>query len=121
MQILYKFSDCWPYEIRTRSLKEGLDMPKGWYYTKAEAIAARDNRKIEVTAEYNQLKVEAVMKLDEAEDQLIKALSNIKTMLGVNVSSNAEASDDTGLDSFIELDVTIKGKYAHSFSRRIDL
>lgn len=121
MQTLYKFLNCWPYELRTRSLNEGQVMPKGWYYTEAEAISARDNRKIEVAAEYNQFKAEAVMKLDEAEDQLIKALTNIKTMLGVNVSSNAEASDDTGLDSFIELDVTIKGKHFHSYSRRIDL
>lgn len=107
--------------MRTRSLNEGQDIPKGWYYTEAEAISARDNRKIEVTAERNQFKAEAVMKLDEAEDQLRRAVLDIKTMLGVNVSSNAEASDDTGLDSFIELDVTIKGKYSHSFSRRIDL
>lgn len=121
MQILYKFLDCWPYEMRTRSLNEGQDIPKNWHCTEAEAIAARDARKTEVATEYNQFKVEAVMKLDKAEDQLRRAVSDIKTMLGVNVSSSAEASDDTGLDSFIELDVTIKGKYLHSYSRHIDL
>lgn len=91
---------------------------KGYFATKEEAETAWRTKKAAVAAEYKELKPAALQLLYEK----AAYLQDVFATLGVAVYTEAEASDDTGLDSWIELAVSIQGENAlYSYTLRMDL
>lgn len=101
-----------------RKISAGAEIPSGWFDSqetaKVELKKLQENRKIE----YKELLPQARKILKHKEMTLMATIGS----LGCDVFTSAEASDDTGLDSWLTLEISLIGKYgSYSFSTEIQI
>lgn len=117
MRTIYKMRPC-GYRMGSRSISADAEVPFGWYdspeVAEVEAKKLREHRKIE----YNKMLPRAMKILEQKEKKLMETISN----LGCDVFTSAEASDDTGLDSWLTLEISLIGNFgSYSFSTEIQI
>lgn len=99
----------WPYGFVTRRFEPGT-IPEGFYLTEEEARVAYRERQL-VIADSRKLAQpkadETFRKIKEDYEQLLKSL---KHKYGAELYPDASASDDTGLETYMTVDFTIKGE-----------
>ena len=117
MKMIYRL-DTWGYRMGSRSIPVDAETPFGWYdspeVAEVEAKKLQENRK----NEYEELLPQARKLLKQKELKLMETISN----LGCDVFTSAEASDDTGLDSWLTLEISLIGNFgSYSFSTEIQI
>ena len=117
MKMIYRMGTC-GYRMGSRSISVGAEIPNGWYDTpevaEVEFSKLRENRK----NEYQELLPQAIKILAQKKMKLMATIAN----LGCDVFTSAEASDDTGLDSWLTLEISLIGKFgSYSYSSKIDI
>ena len=117
MKIIYSMSTG-GIRMRNRSISVGEDIPLGWYdspeIAEVEFRKLREHREIE----YNKMLPRAMKILEQKEMKLMETIAS----LGCDVFTSAEASDDTGLDSWLTLEISLIGNFgSYSFSTEIQI
>ena len=117
MKMIYRM-DTWGGRMGIRSIPVDAEIPKGWFDSqetaKVELKKLQENRK----NEYAVLLPQARKILQQKETKLMATILN----LGCDVFTSAEAHDDTGLDSWLTLEISLIGKYgSYSFSTEIQI
>lgn len=102
-----------------RSIEHNQDLPKGYYYTEFEAFKAYDDNMILFKAEHDKLEPQALAKFEALQDLYSDFISKAK-QIDCDVYPDGEASDDTGLDTFLSVDITVKGTFSHNYSFKLD-
>ena len=108
--LCYKVSD-WQSSDRNvmfdlRRCHEDGSIHKGYFATKEEAETAWRIKKSAIAEEYKKLRTAAMKLLEEREAYLLEVF----TSLDVEVSTDASAWDDSGLDSWLCLSTSVKGE-----------
>ena len=117
MKMIYRMG-TWGNRMGSRSIPVDAEVPFGWYdspeVAEVEAKKLQEHREIE----YNKMLPRAMKILKQKEVKLMETISN----LGCDVFTSAEASDDTGLDSWLTLEISLIGNFgSYSFSTEIQI
>lgn len=102
-----------------RSIEQGQDIPKGYYYTEEEALEVYRERVTLIKAERVTLEQQALDKFEAIQALYCDFTAKAK-QLDCSVYADGEASDDTGLDTYLSVDITVKGTYSHNYSFKLD-
>ena len=113
-------SESWPYRLVTRRFEPG-SIPEGYYLTEEEAKEAYQERQkiISNSRKLSEPKADEIFKkIEEDYEQLLKSL---KSRYGAELYPNGEALDDTGLETYMAVDFTVKGEdgIPHEFSYQL--
>lgn len=102
-----------------RSIERGRDIPKGYYYTEEEALEVYRDRVTLIKAERVKLEQQALDKFEAIQELYCDFITKAKK-LDCYVYADGEASDDTGLDTYLSIEITVKGTYPHSYLFKLD-
>lgn len=117
MNIIYRMSSG-GYRMRSRHISTGEEIPKGWY--DSEYIAEMEFKKHQENRrnEYKELLPQAMKILKQKEMVLMGTITN----LGCDVFTSAEALDDTGIESWLTLEISLTGKFGlYSYTSDIQI
>lgn len=116
----FRVREGWPYGLVARRF-EPDQIPEGFYLTEEEARIAYRERQI-VTANSRKL---IQSKADETfraiEEDYGQFLQSLHCKYGAELYPDASASDDTGLETYMAVDFTVKGEdgIPHGFSYKL--
>lgn len=116
MKMIYSMASG-GYRMRCRSIPIGEEIPNGWYDSKGTAEVEYKKLQEKRRIEYKELLPQATKILEQKKQELIQFIDN----LGCDVYTSADAQDDTGLDSWLTLEISLDGKVgSYSYSTKID-
>lgn len=84
-------------------------LEKGYYKTEKEAIAAHKKAEAIKLKKYKDNKPLANKLLKNAEEELFACLANLKNSFSVRAYPDGEANDDSGLQTYMTLEVVVEG------------
>lgn len=117
MKMIYRMRTC-GNRMGSRSIPVGEEIPNGWYdspeVAEVEFKKLQENRR----NEYKELLPQATKILEQKEMKLMETITN----LGCDVFTSADAHDDSGLDSWLTIEICLSGKFgSYSYSSKIDI
>lgn len=101
------------------SIEQGQDLPKGYYYTECEALKVYNDYLILFKAEHAKLEQQALTKFQALQVLYGDFITKAK-QLDCSIYADGEASDDTGLDTYLTVEITVKGTYSHAYLFKLD-
>lgn len=106
MKMIYRMRTC-GHRMGSRSIPVGEEIPNGWY--DSPEVAEVESKKLQENRrnEYKELLPQATEILEQKKLELLEAIDNLEC----DVYTSAEALDDTGLDSWLTIEIRLSGKF----------
>lgn len=110
------------YDLTTmpRSIEKGAPLPPNYYFTEEEAIAATKARNEAVKADRKIVEPLAQAKFNLLSEEYNNFLDQLQEKYGAEIYADGTAYDDTGLETWLEVSITQKGKFTHQFDYQLD-
>ena len=89
-----------------RGIEKGARLPPNYYFTEEEAIAAVKAHK---QAKFNLLK-----------EEYSNFVIQLQEKYGAEIYADGTASDDTGIETWLEVAITQRGAFIHKFADQLD-
>ena len=117
MRTIYRVRTC-GHSMGSRTIPMEGEIPNGWYDSQEIAAVEFNKHQENRINEYNELLPQAMKILEQKEMKLMATIAN----LGCDVFTSAEAQDDTGIDSWLTIEICLTGKFgSYSYLSKIDI
>ena len=108
------------YNLMPRSIEKGAPLPPNYYFTKEEAIAAIKAHNKAIKADRKIVEPLAQAKFDLLSAEYSNFVNRLQEKYGAEIYADGTASDDTGLETWLEVIITQKGEFTHQFAYQLD-
>ena len=103
-----------------RSIEKGTPLPPNYYFTEEEAIAAAKARIEAVEADRKAVEPLAQAKFNRLSAEFSIFVNQLQEKYNAEIYADGTASDDTGIETWLEVTITQKGTYTHQFTYQLD-
>lgn len=110
------------YNLTTmsRSIEKGVPLPLNYYFTEEEAIAAAKARNGGVAADRKIVEPLAQAKFNLLSEEYSNFVNQLQEKYGADIYADGTASDDTGIETWLEVVITQQGTYVHQFVYQLE-
>ena len=110
------------YNLTTmpRSIEKGTPLPPNYYFTEEEAIAAAKAHKEAIEADRKIVEPLAQAKFNLLKEEYSNFVIQLQEKYGAEIYADGTASDDTGLETWLEVVITQRGAFIHQFAYQLD-
>ena len=110
------------YDLTTmpRSIEKGTPLPSNYHFTEEEAIASAKAHNEAVKADRKIVEPLARAKFNRLAVEFNNFVNQLQEKYGADIYADGTASDDTGIETWLEVVITQQGTYVHQFVYQLD-